>query len=110
MDSEFGVRADTVLLVGGPDVTGQASLEQIDVPLIAELQRLGVRVIGCETSAAKLSSIPVYQSQGLTTVDNVDHLAGRLALVLALAGAEGHFGTHETADKLLPEIPALRRY
>lgn len=103
--SRSSMRPDTVLIVGGADAAGEVLPEQIDVPLIGELQRLGARVVGCETGAAKLSCIPHYKARGITTVDNVDRLSGRLAVVLALAGAQGHFGTKDTADDLLPDIP-----
>ena len=104
--SDYSSRADAVLLVGGMNQSSEASPDQIDAPLIAELKRLGVRVVGCEARAAKLSSIPIYKSQGIPTVDNVDTLAGRLSVVFALRGADGHFGVNETADRLLPEIQA----
>lgn len=46
----------------------------------------------------------------VTTVDNVDHFRGRVALVLALDdvadGRTGHYGTGEGAQRLLPEAPA----
>ena len=104
--SDYASRTDAVLLVGGMDQSSDASPDQIDAPLIAELKRLGVRVVGCEARSVKLSSIPIYKSQGIPTVDNVDTLAGRLSVVFALRGADGHFGVNETADRLLPEIQA----
>ncbi len=104
----YSQRPDLVVFVGGADSPKQASPEQIDAPFIAALQRLGVRVVACEMSTARLSCISHYKAQGATTVDNVDRLAGRLALVLALAGADGHFGTKESADQLLPETPRAR--
>jgi hypothetical protein len=39
---------------------------------------------------------------GLSTVDDIDQPAGRIALVLALTGAEGNFGFKSTADAPLP--------
>ena len=91
-DSTFGIRPDAVLLVGGSEADTEASPEHIDVPLIAELQGLKVRVVGCERSDAKFSCIPYYKALDIPTVDDVDQVAGRLAEVLVLAGAEGHFG------------------
>ena len=38
------------------------------------------------------------------SVDNVDQLAGKVALVLALDGADGNFGVKDTADSLLPDL------
>lgn len=108
-DSSYQAPVDTVLLIGGPHSPEQASPERIDLPLIAELTRLGVWVVGCESSQAESSSIPLYKSKGIPTVDNADTLAGRLTTVLALAGTEGHFGTKETADRLLPDLSPAGR-
>lgn len=64
----------------------------------------GVRVAGAERTDADPSSIDHLAGLGAATVDNVDQLAGRVALVLALEGANGTFGTKESADSLLPEL------
>jgi hypothetical protein len=61
-------------------------------------------VVGVERSSDEESSIDLFSSHGLATVDSVDLLSGRLATVLALAGADGQFGVKETADRLLPDL------
>jgi hypothetical protein len=104
-DSDYRVPADAVLLVGGPGSSLEASPERIDLPMIEEFGRLGVRVVGCEPSNASVSCIPLYRAKGIPTVDNADTLPGQLAIVLALAGADGHFGVSSTADRLIPDIP-----
>lgn len=105
-DSDFRSRVEAVLLVGGPATPQDASPERIDLPMIEEFARLGIRVVGCEPREAPISCVPLYKAKGITTVDNADTTAGRLAIVLALAGGDGHFGVKETADRFLPEIPA----
>lgn len=105
-DSDFRSRVEAVLLVGGPATPQDASPERIDLPMIEEFARLGIRVVGCEPREAPISCVPLYKAKGITTVDNADTTAGRLAIVLALAGSDGHFGVKETADRFLPEIPA----
>jgi len=106
-DSSYDVPVDTVLLVGGPNVQQDASPERIDLPMIEEFTRLGVRVVGCEQRDAPISCIPIYKAKGIATIDNADTLAGRLSIVLALAGADGHFGVKDTADRFIPDIPRL---
>jgi hypothetical protein len=59
-------------------------------------------VVGVERSAEDPSQIPSYVHGGLSTVDDADQPAGRVALALALAGAEGNFGYKSTADAPLP--------
>lgn len=107
-DSDYSRAVDAVVLVGGMQRADEASVDRIDLPLIDSLLRARVRVVGCEASTAPVSCIPAYASKGIATVDNADTLAGRMALVLAIAGANGRFGTKETAERLLPEIPSRR--
>ena len=50
--------------------------------------------------------IDFYRDRGLSSVDNIDSLEGRLALALLLAGAEpGHYGIRESAtDGSVPPV------
>jgi hypothetical protein len=63
-------------------------------------------VVGAEATDADPSSIGFFSDRDLASVDNVDQLAGKVALVYALGGAEGEFGVKETADTLLPDLLA----
>lgn len=102
--SAYNRRVDSVVLIGGKSAEDDARPENIDLPFIEELKRLGVRVVAGEESQAEFSCIPAYKGQDVPTVDNMDTLAGQLALVLVLQGASGHFGVKETADRLLPPL------
>ncbi len=50
------------------------------------------------------SQIPWYRGKGLSSVDDLDSLAGQAALDYALAGDSGSFGVKSTADSLLPSV------
>lgn len=104
-DSDYTLRPDAVLIVGGMTSPSDAAPERIDLPIIQELTAAGIRVVGCEPGEAAVSAIPTYKAAGVPTVDNVDTPAGRLAVVLALETADGHYGTKDTADSFLPPIP-----
>ncbi len=107
--SLYDAHVGAVVLVGGKSAENDARPDNIDIPLIEELKRLGVRVVAAEESQVKSSCIPVYKGEDISTVDNIDTLAGQLALVLALQGASGHFGGKETADRLLPPLTPLHQ-
>ena len=79
-----------------------ASDQRFEDALIEGLRDTGVDVVGVETSAEDPSQIQFYEDAGLSSVDNVNQAGGRIAVVLALAGAEGSFGFKETADAPLP--------
>lgn len=53
-------------------------------------------------SIEAVSLLPTLAGLGASTVDNVDTAAGQIALILALAGAHGNFGTGPGATGLFP--------
>jgi hypothetical protein len=73
--------------------------------VVEGLRGAGVPIVGVEASETSPSQIPEYVNADLSTVDDVDQPAGRVALALALAGARGNFGYKETADAPLPPVP-----
>ena len=60
--------------------------------------------VGIETSTAEPSSISFFQGNDLSSVDDVEMTAGKLALVFGMLGAEGSFGVKSSADRLLPDL------
>jgi hypothetical protein len=77
--------------------------------LYSGLADAGIPVIGVERSNPAASAIKAFSRGGLSTVDSIETSAGRLALVLELAGAgSGHYGVEETATNgLLPPVAPL---
>lgn len=63
-----------------------------------------VSVVGVEPAGSTPSQVPWYRDRDLSAVDNVDSVAGHGALVFALAGASGAFGTGPLAEGLLPPV------
>jgi Copper transport outer membrane protein, MctB len=64
-----------------------------------------IPVVGVERSDADVSQIGFFNTAGVTaTVDSVDLVSGRVALVYALNGSEGNYGVKATADRLLPGL------
>jgi hypothetical protein len=76
--------------------------------LIEGLRSGGVPVVGAEQSDAGRSQIPFYERAAISTVDDLDQPAGKIALVLALGGAAGNFGFKKTADAPLPAPSGAR--
>jgi hypothetical protein len=72
--------------------------------LIDGVAAVGVPAVGVELSNTEPSQVPWYQSQGVSSVDDLDALSGQAALVLALTGSRGAFGVKSTADSLLPNV------
>lgn len=79
--------------------------------LLEGVKDTGFPVVGVETSVlfGEDSQIDLYRQQGISSVDNIDALAGRLALALLLAGGQpGHYGLKDSAtDGVTPPIEPL---
>jgi hypothetical protein len=86
----------------GPKRTAVAG--QLESGLMSGVVATKTPAVGVETSDSDDSSISFFQANDLSSVDDVDLVAGRLAMVFALLGAEGSFGVKGSADRLLPDL------
>lgn len=87
----------------------EAAAGRVESGLVGGIAATRAPAVGVETSTDESSSISFFQANDLSSVDDVDRVAGRLALVLALLGAEGSFGVKGSADSLLPDLLAPPR-
>jgi hypothetical protein len=81
----------------------QNVLEAFEDGLVKGLTGNDHTVVGVETTETEPSQISWYRDHDLASVDDIDQLSGRAALVFALAGADGAYGTKSSADALLPK-------
>jgi Copper transport outer membrane protein, MctB len=84
--------------------TQEAAAGRVESGLVSGIAATRAPGVGVETSTDDSSSIAFFQANDLSSVDDVDLVAGRLAMVLALLGAEGSFGVKGSADSLLPDL------
>lgn len=80
------------------DPAEQQAVEEFEDGLIRGLRVDNVPVVGVETTDADPSQVDWFKEQDMSSVDDLDDPLGRAALVFALAGERGHFGTKSTAD------------
>jgi hypothetical protein len=76
--------------------------------LYSALAEIDVPTIGVEPSGVSESAVGVWSDAGLSTVDDIETPAGRLALALLLSGSSiGNYGLKETADDgIVPPVEA----
>ncbi len=86
--------------LGEPDAAVSRAFEN---GLMAGLGARNVSVVGVEETSTEPSQISWYRSHRLASVDDVDRLAGKVALVFTLAGASGAYGVKDSAEALLPK-------
>jgi hypothetical protein len=76
--------------------------------IYAGLAGSGAPVVGIERTDEQPSRIAIYRTRGLSSVDSVDTLIGRVALAVLLAGGEeGHYGLDANSDSVVPPIEPL---
>ena len=77
--------------------------------LYSGLASAGVPAVGVEASSTPWSTVETFRRSGISSVDSIDTIAGRLALVLLLAGGqEGHYGFKRSAsDGPLPALDSV---
>jgi Copper transport outer membrane protein, MctB len=87
----------------------RATAARLESGLMSGIAGTHTPAVGVESSAAEPSSVSFFNGNDLTSVDDVDLVAGRLATVFALLGAEGSFGVKSSAAQLLPDLLAPHR-
>ncbi len=86
----------------GPVQRGKAN--QLESALMGGIAATRTPAVGIEATGSEPSSVSFFQSNDLSSVDDVDLTAGQLAMVFAMLGAEGSFGVKGSADRLLPDL------
>jgi hypothetical protein len=76
--------------------------DRFESELISGILSTEAEIVGVETRDADPSQVPAMTDDGVSSVDDIDLVAGRTALVYVLLGAKGQFGVKRTADQLLP--------
>ena len=106
---------DGIVLIRDPDeLKGEEKSRQdrFESALIDAAKDTDVEVVGVEKTGTDPSRISWFADQSVTSVDDLDLVEGKTALVWALLGASGRFGVKDSAQRLLPpppERPATRR-
>jgi copper transport outer membrane protein MctB len=103
----FGALDGVIVVRNQPQDLGpvqRMTADTLEGGLLSGITATRAPAVGVETSSADPSSISFFQSNDLSSVDDVEMTAGKLAMVFALLGAEGSFGVKGSADRLLPDL------
>jgi hypothetical protein len=104
-DGQLGRLEGLVVMRAEPSGMSAAQTEAaaaFESGLLAGVSAVGVPTVGVELTGTEPSQVPWYKSKGISSVDDLDALAGQAALAYALAGDPGAFGVKSSADSLLP--------
>jgi hypothetical protein len=103
----FGKLDGVIVVRQSPEEMGavqRAKASTLESTLMAGITATRAPVVGVETSTAEPSSVSFFTGNDLSSVDDVETPAGKVATVFALLGAEGSFGVKGSADRLLPDL------
>src|SRR6476469_6654478 len=103
----FGALDGVIVVRQAPEEMGavqRAKASTLESTLMAGITGTRTPAVGVETSTAEPSSVSFFAGNDLSSVDDVETAAGRVATVFALLGAEGSFGVKGSADRLLPDL------
>jgi copper transport outer membrane protein MctB len=103
----FGALDGVIVVRDQPENMGpvqRSRANQLESALMSGITATRTPAVGIETTGSEPSSVSFFQSNDLSSVDDVDLTAGQLAMVFAMLGAEGSFGVKGSADRLLPDL------
>lgn len=94
--------SDTVIIAGGNTLQNNY-FNNIDKRIINFLKDIDdLNVIGIQQSYSEANYCEFYKNMGLSSVDNIDELSGKIALIELIRGNVGNFGTKKEANSLIP--------
>ncbi len=105
----FGALDGLIIVRDPPENMGsiqRTSAGELETGLMSGIVATKTPAVGVESSTAESSSVSFFQANDLSSVDDVDLVAGRLATIFSLLGAQGSFGIKGSADRLLPDLLA----
>jgi hypothetical protein len=108
----FGGLAAVIVVRDQPQDMGpvqRAEAGRLESGLVEGIAATRATTVGVEDADADPSSVSFFQGNDIASVDDVDLVAGQVATVFALLGAEGSFGVKGSADSLLPDLLTPRQ-
>jgi hypothetical protein len=104
---EFGALDGVIVVRSQPEGMGpvqRSTANALETSMLKGITATRVPTVGVESTTTEPSSISFFQTNELSSVDDIDTTAGEVALVYALLGDEGSFGVKSSADRLLPDL------
>ncbi|HEY8582448.1 MAG TPA: copper transporter [Capillimicrobium sp.] len=100
---------DAIVVARAPERAEESEDEEgrtaaLEDGLVDGVEQADVTIVGIEEMDTDPSQVGWYRERGLASVDSVDRLSGKAALVFALNGADGAYGLKTTAEALLPRV------
>lgn len=100
----YDIPIDFIVIAGGAESEESNKIAHIDKNIIEVSKNIEVPIIGIEKEKVNYSYIEGYKGYRISSVDNVDSVIGKTALILAMEGRPGNYGIKSGAEELLPSL------
>lgn len=98
----FSGVSDTIILAGG-NTTQNNNFNKLDRKIVEFLNNISnLNVVGIQHSYSEINYCDYYKNMGISTVDNVDEVSGKISLIEIIRGNIGNFGTKKEATSVIP--------
>lgn len=104
---EYNTPIDYIVIAGGRKEKDDTRFEVIDKRIIDVSKKLNIPIIGIEKENVNFSYIDKYKNNRISSVDNVDTIIGKVALILAMDGRPGNYGVKSSAESLVPNLNSM---
>lgn len=98
---------DYIIIAGGRKEEDKKRFDIVDKRIIEICKESNIPVIGIEKENVLFSYIDKYKDNRISSIDNVDTIMGRVALVLAIDGRPGNYGIKPGAESLVPYLSTI---
>lgn len=98
----YSENIDYIILCGGSKEEPTKRINQVDKLIVEVAEAYNIPVLGVEKVNVDYSYIPKYQTLGISTVDNVDTIMGKVAMILVMEGVNGNYGVKSTSMGIVP--------
>lgn len=101
---EISEPIDYIIVAGGSESKDLERINYLDKNIIDKCKSIDIPIIGIEKTKVKFSYTDEYKNYRTSTVDNVDTVMGKVALVLSMEGRPGYYGIKSNAENLIPDL------
>ncbi len=105
LHSSIGIQNshDVIILACNDKSIYKRNIEQFNNYFIELCKENNIPIIVVENQETNLIDIDKYKKMGISTVDHIDTLYGKLSLISLLYGNTGNYGFKEGSQGILPE-------
>lgn len=98
----YNKEIDFLILCGGSFSESSKRINKVDKLVVDIGKKYNIPIIGIEKSNVNYSYISRYKDFNISTIDNIDMVIGKVAMILAMEGNPGNYGIKITADSVIP--------